>query len=208
MVRNDLKCIFIHINKTGGVSIIRTLGMLHIHISVPLLFSDEIYLDEQYSEWMSKPNRYKRSSEDNWATIEEMREKWDEYYKFAVIRNPWDRVVSDHFYCKKDGFLSEDASFRQDVKNTLDNYERWKLPCYDWLAKGGKVDVDRVCRFENLQDDFNLVCDDLEIKRKRLPHLNKTNHVHYSEYYDDELREMVAEKYKKDIEYFGYEFGK
>lgn len=124
------------------------------------------------------------------------------YFKFCFVRNPWDRIVSLYCFRKTVAKMKvpTDMSFKQFVLTTPlipDQYGH--IEGFDNFSFIG--------RFERLQDDFNIVCDKIGILRQQLPHNNKTNHKHYTEYYDEETREIVAKKYARDIEYFGYEFG-
>jgi hypothetical protein len=73
-------------------------------------------------------------------------------------------------------------------------------------ASGNRV-IDFVGRFENLQNDFDAVCDTIGVPRQQLLNSNHIQRKRYTEYYDEETREIVAKHHARDIEYFGYKFG-
>ena len=123
------------------------------------------------------------------------------YFSFVFVRNPWDRMLSFWFFEK--GVtrikIDEDMPF----KEFLSRYNH--LDQYSYIEGFGNNSF--IGRFENLQHDFDIICEKIGIPAQRLPHVNKTKHTHYTEYYDDETREIVAERHARDIEYFGYKFG-
>jgi len=132
---------------------------------------------------------------------------YKDYFTWTIVRNPWDRAVSAYKNkaSKKYGPWSKfnKLTFSDFIKNEIieDSHiciQNTQIP----------HDIDFIGKFENLQEDLNFVCDKMKIPRQELPHINKSKHKHYTEYYDDETKSIVAEKYAKDIEYFGYEFGK
>jgi len=71
----------------------------------------------------------------------------------------------------------------------------------------GKLLVDFVGKFENLQHDFDVICDRINHARFQIPHKNKTIHRPYWEYYDQQSIDLVHRMHHRDIEYFGYKFG-
>jgi len=77
----------------------------------------------------------------------------------------------------------------------------------DNISLYGKLITNFEGRYERISENWSTLCKILNI-RVFLPISLKANHQHYTHYYDDETREFIAQKYKKDIEQFQYQFGK
>tara|TARA_Y100000310_G_scaffold342972_1_gene448537 strand:- start:108 stop:680 length:573 start_codon:yes stop_codon:yes gene_type:complete len=190
MINHEHKFIFIHIPKTAGSSIedffIDRLSLKR---------KDHVYWDDKNHQWAQ-----------HYTLAELGSHKYKYYFKFAFVRNPWDRVVSACMYRKSSirNFLMHNHA--KNIEGKRDP-ARHQMPQHEFLVDiYGKHRADFVGRFENLQTDFNHVCDRIGIERGKLPHSNKTKHKHYSHYYNKDTRGLVAKRYARDIEYFGYEF--
>lgn len=183
MISHKHKFIFVHVPKTAGTSIKNAMNG---------------YYDELHNPYHSGIFRIKTTLSD---------QIFQSYFKFGTMRNPWDREVSRYAFIKKYKNHDRHACVLNGFKDYLLKFNEMGLVNYNLLKIHGNIGVDYIMKFENLQQDFNIVCDKIGIPRKKIPHDNQTNHKRYIEYYDDETRELVAQKYAKDIEYFGYKFG-
>ena len=141
-------------------------------------------------------------------TAEEIKSKFNifnSYYKFMTVRNPWDRVVSDFWWRCKGGI----KNFKPWL--TRDQEKAGPEPLFKWSNIGDDCVLDDYIRYENLEEDTLRILNQFGIDASNMPYPQektkiRTSSKHYSEYYDDETREIVAKKYAKDIELFGYEF--
>lgn len=64
------------------------------------------------------------------------------------------------------------------------------------------ADLDMVLRFERLNDDYRQLCERLGIPYEPLPQVNKSKRKRSVDYYDDELVELIAKHFRKEIEFF------
>jgi hypothetical protein len=211
------KIIFLAIPKTGSVSIRDSL-IKHIGQS------DRLIGDLGNNDHHVHPGAIQMALKRSKTSLD-----WSEYFKFAFVRNPWAREVSVYNYRIKsvkvlvgDNLTPQQIAFRNyneqylktcpTFKSAIQNYNKvinsHHIPMHKWTHdKDLNQIVDFIGKLENIDTDYNTVCQLNDIPLEQL-HKNKSKHKHYTEYYDDETREIVANKYKDDIELFGYQFEK
>lgn len=222
MISDKYKCIFIHVPKTAGTSISNKLGHFENldkqprpqdHRSIreiePLSLIDFAKMGMK-GDLRALIRRFKNlikgrrpASQQQYAT----------YYKFAFVRNSWSRVFSWYKGVMRDVVLrkslgvSATCSFREFLEKHLDQHGL--NPQLYWLTNGdGKVAMDFIGRYENLTEDFSHVCNKLGIEGKTLQHLIRGNNEYYTQFYDEETKNIVAKKYASEIAYFGFQFEK
>lgn len=125
-------------------------------------------------------------------------ELYNKYFKFTIVRNPYDRLISLYFWCRSNMPFTKESFIK-----FLSRGIRSQV---SYLIDKDKVVMDHICKFENLQEDLGIVFDRLGIEEKMIyPHLNASKHDYYMSYYDRESIDIVNEKYDQDFELLGYE---
>ena len=146
-------------------------------------------------------------------------ENLSNYFSFAFVRNPYEKVLSSYFYwiSKKSErfvkFYEKYPTFREfilDYKNSTKlEKHHFDKTCWDYVTdETGNIIVDFIGRFENINEDFIIlqqICDVDNQNKKTLEWFNKSDHGDWRSYYDDEIAEIVYENWKKDFINFNYD---
>lgn len=137
-------------------------------------------------------------------------EYFNNYFKFCIVRNPYDRIVSRYNWDKKEDLIN--LSFKEYLEfeecNGLVNKinDDW----YDRCTLYGKPCCDYYIKFDNILEGINNIFKILNINDNfELPHVKvneKKNNINYREYYDSYTRKIVERNCAEEINYFNWEF--
>lgn len=203
MIISSRGFIFVHIPKTAGSSIAKALG----------------------ADWQNHKDLKRYRHELGPAALAD-------FFVCTVVRNPWDRLVSDYRFQSRlgghrdsklhvfdengrkrsfaqwlDAVINDPFKYPASVwgGSVSEGIHRWS-PQTEWISLDGRIAVDEIIRFEQLGDGLAGVASRLGIEVPPLPHLKRSFRSAYPDYYDARTRRLVEEVFAGDIQAFGYSF--
>lgn len=201
------KTLFVHINKSCG----------------------GIITDNFSKNGITELTGFHRTLIDLLMESEKLGLKSEDLFIFTIVRNPWERMLSLYLFYKYKFFRKEFFSGNPDID---DDFNKWIKYIYskdfDRSRIHSKVNVFKYC-FSNqlnwVKDENGQLIKNINIfKKEELDYedlfenilklqnfdsktiIHPTNHSHYSNYYNEESKELIRKYYTEDIDYFGYKF--
>jgi len=231
-ISHNLNIIFIHIPKTGGGTIEKSLGIFgednngSLKVNYDILYGKD---DDKLLQHFTLQN----------IKITKQNE-FDKYRKISFVRNPYDRMVSEYLwrtqiYGKRQiefkQYIFEEAIPRKNGENVfVKNFYKDEnlvplmdihyLDQYKFLInKYGNIDIDFIGKFENLEEDFFKIFN-FKIAETKI-HKSKSNYLYYlykkiipfllrkkayRRFYDNETKDLIGNEYAEDLKKFNYSF--
>lgn len=157
----------------------------------------------------------------NYISLAQYRRSHPDSFSFAIVRNPWDRLVSAYHFLFEGGlniYDSEDAdryvnhyggfnefvaaAFKDDAILRQIHFR----PQHEWISDEKGIVADYVGRFEELQHHVSACLALVGLPDYKLQHVNKATHKPYQQYYSKASIDIVADVYARDIELFAYKY--
>ena len=223
--------VFVHVPKTGGRSISRALqrfvpdtGDIRPDIFDP--FKKQALEANPDHQGLFGPAHFAAAHLRDNVTG---REFWQKALTFAIVRNPWDRLVSFFSWLQHSNtretrqYFKDHYTFHDYLRWLNDHQDPWLNENYGYAWQPGRqsqvsyvtdetgIIVDFIGRFESLQEEFNFLCNKLGIPCVILTRAHQTRalaqHQQYAKWFTLKDRELISPMIKEDTTFFKYEFG-
>ena len=228
MISYSLGCIFIHIPKNAGTSMEQYLMDITFGKEDPTF---NPYVGGAYTHYTLSQIRDELKSGGAKTRAGAVRTGcnpqypsssegiYDKFFKFAIVRNPWERMISLYEYCVAGGRENE-LWVGCDFRTFCHKFKENRLLVHSAHSYKGEIykehlrkqhefidrDIDFVLRYENLSKDFKRVADHLGLSVPFLPKTNSSKRRPREEYYDNLTKDLVREIFVEDIRVFSYHF--
>ncbi len=156
------------------------------------------YRTHAWRNWISAGFFNHMHGVDIWAKIEP--EIWDNYYKFCIERNPWDKAISWYYWHRQ--FWERDRTISEFVLNEL------PLPDWPMYTSNNRVIVDKILRYENLEDELERLYQHLGF-RMLLPKVKadaRPPNMNYKTLLGEKERKKIAYEFRHIIKLLSYQF--
>ena len=196
--------LFIHIPKTGGTIIERTLK----NNDTMTLYN----IKKNFNKLLPPPYNNASPQHQFYTTLYKFKEQlnidFDNIKTFTIVRNPYNRIISDLIWnklIKKDSTANEvyhKIKNKYLNRNDLDNHNKCQY-LFITNENGKLIDNIKIFKFEDLKNS-SILDDYLGFKTN----INKWYTKNYSRYLNNDSISLINEYYKKDFELFNYELKK
>ena len=193
--------LFVHVPKTGGSSIRHALSPF----SAPKAKGHFRRISANFP-LREDPQKVRLRTHDTaaWARLKLGAETFEKLHKFAVVRNPYTRAISYFEYLRQNPLHPHNRI----VKNmSLEKYLSWgmhrTLQSRHLCDARGNLLVDRILRFENLNEEFKSICKDIGILVD-LPRINSSSQMPLTKYLTPRTCKLIEQIYAQDFELFDY----
>jgi hypothetical protein len=231
IVSHACKFIFLKTEKTAGTSIEAALSELCGPLDIITPFREESESERRgrrpqnyriehplkpkrplWRTLLLRPERYYHPSVGYYEHMPAWRVRdyvgeqiWQSYFKFAFVRNPWDRQVSQYLYKTKS------KRVRPSLERFMARKKRAYVTSYEIYTIDSEIAVDYVGHYESLDQDLQTALERARLTRRlEIPRINVTagrdRERSYRSYYTPATQALVAQWYAPEIAMWDYKF--
>jgi hypothetical protein len=206
MISHSHRFVFVHVPKTGGTSVAKTLRPFAEGTNGFTRLANRATSKALAGNLFSQFNQPLPAHSQAIEYRDFLGEVYANYYSFSFVRNPFDWHVSLYEYIRQTPRTPNHQEFQTLSFDEFIERRCGEAPSFQKdfvLSENGEKLVDFVGRFETIDVDFQSITETLGIKVK-LQHRNKTRRSEARHYFTEKSQALIVEALDEDFKQFGY----